>query len=137
MGSLRSRYTCGAGRPTPPQGGKKPANDMMKRAESSFGKWPIHTTPNLQSFNPSGDIHPRGIAGTSSIFAGDARSLKGLTDEELGVAIGYPLSIDESLFLKDLEAATERETDNWDPNSFAYGVCVGDGYINRYGAITQ
>lgn len=70
-------------------------------------------------------------------LAAGAKPLKRLTDTELERAIGHSFSIDENLFLEDQEAARATGGANWDPAPFAYGLCLGDGYINKHGAITS
>lgn len=63
------------------------------------------------------------------------KRLKLLNDSELGKVLGYSLSIDEALLDRDRQAAIPGVT-GWDPTDFAYGLILGDGYINKYGAIT-
>ena len=65
----------------------------------------------------------------------DVKRLKLLNDSELGRVLGHSLSIDEALLERDRQAAAPGVAD-WDPTRFAYGLILGDGYINRYGAIT-
>ena len=61
------------------------------------------------------------------------------TNEELEPIIGYSLSIDKQLFLKDLINAVrvrKKSVVSWKEQSFIYGSLLGDAYINKYGAIT-
>ena len=54
--------------------------------------------------------------------------------KNLEKTIGYSISINKQLFLKDLRAAVQSTC--WKKESFLYGCILGDAYINKFGVIT-